>query len=206
MGAYNTILSVDDRINGSPVQENEIKDFNEFLIAVGMSEMRIVGRNFTRTNSHVFSRIDRAIVNAEWVTNILQLDAVIMDPVFSDHFAMCVKFGDEPKVSKPFRFFNCLAEHKDFLPIVLRAWNKHQQVEHMSAIWRKLKEVKKELKKLSITEFKAVDVKVRTARQKLHEMQKQIRTANSPPPNINEEKELKKQLEKWVNIEESIYK
>lgn len=70
--------------------------------------MRTVGRNYTWTNSHMFSRIDRAIMNAEWVTNMPQMDAVIMDPFFSDHFPLCVKFGDEPKTSKPFRFFNCL--------------------------------------------------------------------------------------------------
>ncbi|XP_019248784.1 PREDICTED: uncharacterized protein LOC109228056 [Nicotiana attenuata] len=43
-----------------------------------------------------------------------QLDAMNMDPYFSDHSPLCVKFGDEPQNSRPFRFFNHLAEHRDF--------------------------------------------------------------------------------------------
>lgn len=37
-------------------------------------------------------------------------------------------------------------------------------------------------------------------------MQEHMRTTNSPLQSFDEEKELKKQLEKWVKIEESIYK
>nr|XP_009765502.1 PREDICTED: uncharacterized protein LOC104217045 [Nicotiana sylvestris] len=169
---------VEDRINGSSVQENEIKDFKEFLINTGICEMRTVGRDYTWTNSHVFSRIERAIVNAEWVNNMPQVGVVIMEALFSDHSPLCIKLGEEPKASKPFRFFNCLAEHKDFLPIVTEAWNKSSKARNMAGIWRKLKDVRRELKGLNTNEFQK----------------------------FKEEKELKKQLVKWATIEESIYK
>ncbi|XP_070005284.1 uncharacterized protein [Nicotiana sylvestris] len=136
-----------------------------------MCEMRTVGKDYTWTNSHVFSRIDRTIVNAEWVINMPQVDVVIMDPLFSDHSPLCVKLGEEPKASKPFRFFSCLVEHKDFLPIVTEAWNKSSQPRNMAGVWRKLKDVRRELKGLNTNEFQAVDLRVKNARQKLQKVQ-----------------------------------
>lgn len=47
MGDYNAIRAVEDKINGSTVHENEIRDFNNFLIDTGMCEMRTVGREYT---------------------------------------------------------------------------------------------------------------------------------------------------------------
>ncbi|XP_019256470.1 PREDICTED: uncharacterized protein LOC109234883 [Nicotiana attenuata] len=129
-----------------------------------------------------------------------------MDPLFSDHSPLCVKLGEEPKTSKPFRFFNSLAEHKDFLSVVTEAWNKSQQAGNMAGIWRKLKDVRRALKWLNTNEFQAVDLRVKSARQKLHDVQEQMRTTSISSQKFEEEKELKQQLEKWATIEESIYK
>lgn len=65
MGDFNTVLAIEDRQGGAPVQEAEIRDFNEYLLDTGMTEIRSVRREFTWTNSHVFSKIDKAVVNAE---------------------------------------------------------------------------------------------------------------------------------------------
>ncbi|XP_019230352.1 PREDICTED: uncharacterized protein LOC109211286 [Nicotiana attenuata] len=76
----------------------------------------------------------------------------------------------------------------------------------MPGIWRKLKEIKGELKKLNTNEFVAVDAKVKHARNQLKEIQERIRNNYLQTKLFEEEKEMKKQLEKWVNIEESIFK
>ncbi|XP_060210524.1 uncharacterized protein LOC132637460 [Lycium barbarum] len=47
MGDYNTIISLDDRINGSPVQANEIKDFRDFILDTRVNEPNYVGKNYT---------------------------------------------------------------------------------------------------------------------------------------------------------------
>lgn len=65
MGDYNTILGVDDRIHGNPVQEVEIRYFRDFMLNNNMNELKYIRRKFTWTNNHVWSRIDRAIMNAE---------------------------------------------------------------------------------------------------------------------------------------------
>ncbi|XP_070038219.1 uncharacterized protein [Nicotiana tomentosiformis] len=65
MGDFNAILEVEDKVHGNMVQDHEIRDFREFLKDTGMTELQAIGRPFTWTNSHVFSKIDRALVNGE---------------------------------------------------------------------------------------------------------------------------------------------
>lgn len=64
MGDFNAIRHVDDRMIGSLVQTNEIVDFNEFIRNANLMELKAVGREFTWTNNHVYSRIDRGLVNS----------------------------------------------------------------------------------------------------------------------------------------------
>lgn len=90
MGDLNAVLNPDDRLNGSMVTEAETRDFRDFIVDTGLCELKTVGRDFTWTNSHVFSRIDRALVNAEWMTNFTQLEVEVMDPRFSDHSPLCI--------------------------------------------------------------------------------------------------------------------
>ncbi|XP_070009487.1 uncharacterized protein [Nicotiana sylvestris] len=103
MGDYNAIQSWEDRYNGNPVMEAEIRDFNDFLENTGMIELRYVGREFTWTNSHVHSKIDRALVNDGWMMNMRQLEVVMQDPLFSDHTPLCLYFEQEQQNNpKPF--------------------------------------------------------------------------------------------------------
>lgn len=69
MGDFNTILHQEDRMHGSPVQEYETRDFREFLMITGFCEVKTFGREYTWKNSHTYSKIDRAIANADWISN-----------------------------------------------------------------------------------------------------------------------------------------
>ncbi|XP_070017986.1 uncharacterized protein [Nicotiana sylvestris] len=92
MGYYNVTQSFEDRYNGNPVMEAETRDFSEFLLNTGMTELKAVGREFTWTNNHVYSRIDRALVNARWMIDMTQLEVVLHDPLFFDHTPICLYF------------------------------------------------------------------------------------------------------------------
>ncbi|WMV54733.1 hypothetical protein MTR67_048118 [Solanum verrucosum] len=143
MGDFNTILHIEDRSNGAPVKEAEIRDFNKFLVETGMMEMKAVGRDYTWTNEHVYSRIDRAIVNAHWIQKWAHMEANIMDPRCSDHSPLCVAlFTIEKKNNRPFRFLNCLATHREFFHVVQRGWNEPAYGASMNRSWMKLKYVK----------------------------------------------------------------
>ncbi|PHT79840.1 hypothetical protein T459_17892 [Capsicum annuum] len=70
MGDFNSILTTEDKKIGSPVQEYEFRDFREFIEECNIAEMLVVGRFFTWINGHVYSRIDKALLSAEWGLNM----------------------------------------------------------------------------------------------------------------------------------------
>ncbi|KAH0773419.1 hypothetical protein KY290_010556 [Solanum tuberosum] len=101
------------------VQETETRDFNEYLIDTATAILKSVGRNFTWSNGSVFSKIDWAIVNVEWMINLPHLEVCIMDPGCCDHSPLTIRLADEPqRPPRPFRFYHCLPDHYDFNKIV----------------------------------------------------------------------------------------
>ncbi|XP_070007968.1 uncharacterized protein [Nicotiana sylvestris] len=154
---------------------------------------------------HVFSRIDGAIVNAHWMMNMPPLQVCVMDPQFSDHSPLCiaVKAGMEYK-GRPFKFFNCLTEHPEFEQIISRRWENENR--NMKDIWCNLKQIKEEMKSLNKRAFSNTTKKVQKLRENLANIQAQMRTTNTAADMFDVERNTKHQLEKWSNIEESIYK
>lgn len=67
MGNFNTILNMDDILNVCPIHQNKIKGLRDFLSATGMTKIKVVGRQYTWTNSQLHCRIDRVLVNVEWM-------------------------------------------------------------------------------------------------------------------------------------------
>lgn len=87
--------------------------------------LRTVRREFTWTNSHIFSRINWAPKNTEWMTHVIQVDVEILDPNFSVHSPLCVSFVETiNNRPRPFKFLNHLADHPEFLINVAAGWAK----------------------------------------------------------------------------------
>nr|XP_016465345.1 PREDICTED: uncharacterized protein LOC107788185 [Nicotiana tabacum] len=65
MGDYNAVLQVEDRKYGNHVTEIKTKDFSDYLFDTGVTEMKSVGREYNWTNTHIYTKIDKALVNSE---------------------------------------------------------------------------------------------------------------------------------------------
>ncbi|XP_019239018.1 PREDICTED: uncharacterized protein LOC109219060 [Nicotiana attenuata] len=205
MGDFNSILGVEDRMHGNDVHENETRDFKETIEDCNLAELPTVGREYTWTNGHVFSRIDRAIVNDSWMINMPPQQVQIMNSMFSDHSPLGLELEvrrDNRK--RPFKFYNCMADHPEFVKIVENSWTRKN--ERMEDVWRNLKSVKAALKLLNNEEFKNVKEKIKNTRKELNEIQDNMKNADPTNHLFEEEKKLLLQLEKWDKIEESIYK
>ncbi|XP_060203011.1 uncharacterized protein LOC132631450 [Lycium barbarum] len=206
MGDFNAVLTPDDRPIGSPIQDSETKDFREFMLDTGMNDIQTYRREYAWTNNHSYSRIDRAIGNASWMTTYANLKTHSMEPQFSDHspLKICVQMPTK-NIAKQFKFFNCLADYQDFIPLISAAWG--ETIEHTSMIevWRKLKKVKQSLKTLNSTQFKGTGDKIKLLRQQLQSVQKQMSQPVHQQSLIEEEKAFRAKLEEWDKIEESVF-
>lgn len=169
----------------------------------GMTEVRSVGRTYTWSNGRTCSKIDRAVVNAEWILSMSQLEIMVMNPGSSDHSPLSPELDSNMRVShKSFKFFNCIAEHPEFLQRVRVAWNGGHKGD-LKAVWQKLKKVKASIKQLNNSAFKGVSSKVKDIREKLQYIHEIMRDPLTIAHNRQHEKELQLQLEKWSLIEES---
>nr|XP_009796386.1 PREDICTED: uncharacterized protein LOC104242971 [Nicotiana sylvestris] len=181
MGDYNTILSSEDRMQGTPVQEFEVKYFKEFIWEAGLTELRILERKYTWTNNHVHSKIDRILVNATWIQKW-------------------------PNGNRPFKFFNCLTQHKEFEDTVYKCWTKRDGGTIMNNVWMKLKILKTKLKQMNSQDFNSTGQRIQVARAKLEGIQEQMVGPGNNTKSVAQEKETNMELVKWLEIEESIMK
>lgn len=159
MGAFNAIMHVEDRVVRSPVQPNETADLNDFIQNATLIELKALGRDFTRTNSHVTSRIGRGLENATWVQQRTNWEVVVMEHEFSDHSPISVTIGDRHGIGpKAFKFFIFLASHQDFHRT--KTWSIGHTRPSLYMVWRELSKLKGALKSLNSTEFWGIIVRI----------------------------------------------
>nr|XP_016461479.1 PREDICTED: uncharacterized protein LOC107784810 [Nicotiana tabacum] len=172
---------------------------------VGMTELKAIWKSFTWTNSYVFSKIDRALVNGEWMNKMPPIQVHVLDPYFSDHPPLYIELGRQQKATtRPFRFMNCLADDPNFRNIVADNWQINTNAIYMKKVW--LKHMKQAMKGINSKEYSGIADKIKGIRNELQIIQQQMRTPNQNSHYFEVEKELRLQLEKWDVVKESIYK
>ncbi|XP_019262276.1 PREDICTED: uncharacterized protein LOC109240107 [Nicotiana attenuata] len=170
MGDFNAILDIDERVNGTVVQENEVKDFRALMEDCRLTELATMGRSYTWINNHVYSRINRAFVNVHWMLNMPLIQVNVMDPHFLDNSPSCIELETTMgSRRKPFKFYKCLANHPEFGTIVQEGW--YNREGSMRSIWKKLKSMKAALKGLNRKEFEDTTKKVQQLEEQLASIQ-----------------------------------
>ncbi|XP_019246260.1 PREDICTED: uncharacterized protein LOC109225905 [Nicotiana attenuata] len=72
------------------------------------------------------------------------------------------------------------------------------QIPAMQRIWMKLKRLKKGLKQLNVEEYSRIPEKIQVIREKLQQVQLEMRIPNHSEGLKSSEKDLKEKLEKWI--------
>ncbi|XP_070015409.1 uncharacterized protein [Nicotiana sylvestris] len=147
------------------------------------------------------------MVNVEWIQMWPNMEGVSMNPGFSDHCPLSVKFDTSSQVGgKPFKFLNCLINLKSFEGTVQIGWELGKSRQTMLTVWNKLKKLKVLLKQMNKEEFTSIDSKIQNARERLESMQNQMSCPDQGEMQVELERTTKLELEKWLMVEESIMK
>lgn len=101
LGDFNTILSVNDRINGLPVYPSEIVDFQEGIAEAGLGQITRKGCSYSWSNNRdatdrIYSRIAWAFGNDNWFTKFSSLEAFYHVRECSDHSPILINTGGIP--------------------------------------------------------------------------------------------------------------
>ncbi|XP_074315563.1 uncharacterized protein LOC141651765 [Silene latifolia] len=162
MGDFNNVLHMDEKI-GLPVKDSETMPFQDAIDRCGLQDMKCTGSFFTWNNkqpnsTRVFSRIDRVLVNDEWLTKWHDYFAHYAPEGEYDHCPCFIRAGDTTlRQKRPFKFFNMWTGVPDFLMIVENGWNENVYGTRMYKVVRKLKMLKANLKGLNKDLFSDIE-------------------------------------------------
>lgn len=86
---------------------------------------------------------------------ICRWSGLVLNAGVSHHSPLLLKFGERvERGGRPFKNFNYLVAHSEFMKIVRREWFKGANCSCFKGIWLKLKRVKTALKTLRKEEFR----------------------------------------------------
>ncbi|GAV76442.1 hypothetical protein CFOL_v3_19916 [Cephalotus follicularis] len=129
-----------------------MSEFNECLNAIGVDDIRSVGRHFTWSNKRVGNatvnkKLDRVLGNWGWHKVFNHSCALFHNPGVSDHSPVSVALSDPWRCgNKPFKFLNFWAGDGRFPGLVKSVWGRRIVGNPLEVVISKLRMLKRELK------------------------------------------------------------
>ncbi|GKV09906.1 hypothetical protein SLEP1_g21339 [Rubroshorea leprosula] len=129
-----------------------MEGFEAFIAETGLIDLPMIGRRFTwyQPNGRAMSRLDRFLINEEWLVTWEGLKQWGLMRSISDHCPVLLKNKVKNWGPKPFRFFDAWLRHSEFKDKVAEVWRtKELQGTGGFILKEKLKATKVYLKKWS---------------------------------------------------------
>lgn len=124
-GDFNTVRDKIERgEKNSTYRCGEAREFNDFIEAMGLIEVPLVGGRFTWSNKDgsARSRLDRFLLSKQLLDSWKIEGEIIGDKDISDHAPIWLKANTKDWGPKPFRLNNCWFEHKDSKSFMEKEW------------------------------------------------------------------------------------
>ncbi|XP_043700239.1 uncharacterized protein LOC122650948 [Telopea speciosissima] len=127
---FNVIRYCHEKQDGEHLDMDAMDSFNGCIEDIGVNDLRCAGFPFIwsnkRTgNQRIACKLDRVLVNEEWLSSFPSSHASFASPDISDHSP--ISLAIQPSTSfgpKPFKYFDMWSSHLSFLATVQEAWDK----------------------------------------------------------------------------------
>lgn len=202
------ILKPSDKVGGAEVRPSHYQDFSVCVQDAQLMDLPFSGCFYTWFNkqgaTRIGSKLDRILVNIEWLDQFVNSKAEFLNPGVSGHSPGVATIFDKRKHGPlPFRFFNFLAEEADFLDLVRSVWTEKIRGNPMFVFTTKLNKVKAAIIAWKKMRFKNLSEQVFEAKKELEEVQKQIQVNPLCPHLAQKEKVVVRHYSKVARYEES---
>lgn len=202
VGDFNCPLFPDDRL-GSTVRHAKTVDFAECVHYCGLHDMQQVGCRYTWNNkqqgdNRVYSKLDRVLINEEWMANLPDSYVNFLPEGWLDHTPVVIQFDKAVVIGKkPFKFYDMWASHHSFDEIVAKAWQRPVVGTPMFKLVQKLKMLKSDLKELKKSCYSDIKMRYYTARAHVNQVQEELQKKPCDNTLLVKEKEL---LEEFCDL------
>ncbi|XP_071699442.1 uncharacterized protein [Rutidosis leptorrhynchoides] len=156
LGDFNVTLKFEEHSDGGAFMSDEMIEFQNCINDIEVEDLCNTGFNFTWTkslknpNCDVLKKLDRVLVNEEFINTFSNAHAIFQPFSISDHSPALLNIPNGlVHKSKSFRFMNFVADKAEFLPLVENGWKKEVNGCAMFCVVKKLKALKKDLNKLN---------------------------------------------------------
>ena len=209
MGDFNTFMYSFETNGPMPRRSNHIEEFKRCTTDLGLVDLRYQGTIFTwwdgNTTVPVMRKLDRVLVNSDWLARYDLSLAEFLPRGLSDHNPAVVHLGiTRDIIRKPFQLFKHILDHDLFMQVVQQAWDSPVQGNLWHILITKLNRLKDSLKTLN-SEGGNLHDNVVAARTELLDFQNGLPSIPSQPQRIEEGLKSKK-LQEALLIEEKFLK
>lgn len=177
---------------------------------LGLTELATRGNPYTWSIKHtteiIYSRIDVALSNTEWLLQYLDTDLEILNLHISYHspLKLSIQNGNKMKRSRPrFKFLNCTGQDPNFMDIVSSSWNINVPGRPMYDVWQNLLRLQCPLGILNKKMYQKSQ-SIQDSRNSLHLAQDQLSKEPFNPVLIHNVKDLTDEMILKIETEEKI--
>lgn len=160
-GDFNAIRSEDERVGrGLAVDYRDMAAFDDFIRQANLFDCPLTGRKFTwyKKDGSCKSKLDRILVNEEWLIKWPSYSVKSCGRTFSDHCPIYFEMVVKDWGPRPFKFINSWISHPEFSSFVKGRWEGHKIVGWAGfRLKEKLKLIKADLKEWNRLVFGNID-------------------------------------------------
>ncbi|KAF8116436.1 hypothetical protein N665_0018s0046 [Sinapis alba] len=187
---FNEILDLEEYCGPySQTVTSGMREFQEINRYCSFTDMKARGPNLTWSNKRkdnlIRKKLDRTLVNEEWMASFPQSFCVFEAGGCSDHLRSRIQIQSEQrKMRRPFKFTNAEAESPEFLPLIANYWRStvplHTSTSALFRLTKKLKDLKPSLREFRKKSIGDIIKKTREAYDKLCRCQTIAMTGPTP--------------------------
>ncbi|CAM8936846.1 unnamed protein product [Rhodiola kirilowii] len=183
MGDFNSIASWNEKKGGNKKNGKSIRQFNDFMAKVGISDAGYEGSPFTWSNnqegaSRIWERLDRCLINGLAMNFFPGLRIKHLTRAASDHCPLLLSFDDDKKKGKrSFKFMGMWTQHPDFLNKVQHSWEGQMHENPLVNFGLKLKRTRAALNSWNWEVFGDVNRKIKETQVLLDSLECQLQNA-----------------------------
>lgn len=213
-GDFNDIMHPSEHSSpGRNIITPQMIDFHTCLESLEIRDLRYYGAKFIWSNKQpvdpIEKKLDRALINEQWLNTFPHSLATFMPPQrMSDHTPCLISLACPPPIygSKPFKFFNFLSSHPNFLSTVSNAWICSETEDYsLNKLSFKQRNLRIALKTTNTEIFSEIQKRIYETNSLLNHAQ--VQTLNQPTTaHFLVEKQCMERLAMLMKIDESFFK
>ncbi|XP_026459646.1 uncharacterized protein LOC113360345 [Papaver somniferum] len=204
-------MSPTEKTGGAEIRPFHYQDLSNCVQNAHLMDLSYSGCFYTWFNkqdgTRIGSKIDRIMVNMEWIDQFVDSKADFLPHGISDHSPGVASIFEKRKHGPPpFRFFNFMTEEPDFLDLVRKVWTNKVRGNPLFVFMTKLRMVKAAIIEWKRLKFKNIFEQVMEAKTEMINVQQQVKASPLCPILVRKEKVVVQHYAKVARYEESMKK